>query len=201
MIFSELFKGNEQSFGQWNPANGKSFTAKHKAQPEDFEKHLSGKYGIGRVPIMSDSNCWWGAIDIDCHEENKFINLDLIAKTIFSKGLPLVPCRSKSGGAHCYIFLSEPVPAAILKKVMIKWAKDIGYGGSEIYPKQSELRDNQLGNWINLPYFDAKNTNRYAVEIRNGVPTKLSLEEFLTHAVASSSMYTEDVAGRGTEGL
>jgi len=182
MTFAELFKGNNQSFGQWNPKNSKSRTEKFRPKDEHFDRHLSGKYGIGRVPIMEDNTCWWGAIDIDCHEEGKVINLDIIAKTIFSKGLPLVLCRSKSGGAHCYVFLSKPIPANIVKKVLSKWAGDLGYQESEIFPKQNELRDNQLGNWINLPYFNTDKTNRYAIEMRDQVPTKLTFDEFMIHA-------------------
>jgi len=179
MTFLELFKGNDDSFGQWNPATGKMHTEKSKAKEKDFDRHLSGAYGIGRVPITTNGTCWWGAIDIDCHEKDSFINIDAIAMTIFSKGLPLIPCRSKSGGVHCYVFLSEPIESSLIKKILAKWAIDLNYANSEIFPKQTELRDNQLGNWINLPYFNKDKTNRYAVEIRDSKPVKLSFNDFV----------------------
>jgi len=66
----------------------------------------------------------------------------------------------------------------------------LGYGGSEVFPKQAKLtisKDGKkaLGNWLNLPYFNAAKSMRYAV-----VEGKhLTLEEFLT--VAEKSRITE----------
>lgn len=179
--FSDLFTGNEQTFGYWNPINSKVHTKKRAAKIEDFNAHLDGDHGIGRVPIMDNGTCHWAAIDIDSHN-GEVVSVDIIAKDIFAKGLPLVPCRSKSGGVHCYLFTSEPVPAALIKRVLSGWARDIGHEGSEIFPKQKELRDNMTGNWINLPYFDESCTIRYAVEVKEGVAKKLGLAGFLDYA-------------------
>lgn len=184
--FANLFKGNERTFGQWDPIKAdkksQSYTLYKSATVADFEKHLSGHTGIGRVPILDDNRCWWGAIDIDSHGEDDYINIEAIAKAIYAKGFPLVACRSKSGGVHCYMFASEPIPAIMIKRTLQKWAKEIGYGGVEIFPKQSELLDNQNGNWINLPYFNSESTVRYAVMSENGKPKKLSIEEFIKYA-------------------
>jgi hypothetical protein len=180
--YQKLFVGSSLTFGQWNPSNGKMHTEKTEAKLANFSSHLMGKIGIGIVPVAEDAMCRWGAIDIDCHKEDEFINIDIIAKTIFAKGLPIIPCRSKSGGVHCYIFTSDPVSATVMKRLLKHFAKEIGYDGAEIFPKQSELRDNQTGNWINLPYFDGDNTTRYAIEIRDNKPIQLSLLQFVQFA-------------------
>jgi hypothetical protein len=181
--FANIFRGSKKTFGQWNPTTGKMHTEKRESEISDFSKHLNGDFGIGIVPIMEDKNVWWGAIDIDNHDGSP-ISVEVISRIIFSKGLPLVPCRSKSGGVHCYLFAIEPVPAELMRRLLSKWAREIGYEGSEIFPKQVELRDNITGNWINLPYFGAANTNRYAVEIRDDNPVKLTIEEFINYAEA-----------------
>ena len=38
----------------------------------------------------------------------------------------------------------------------------LGYGGSEVFPKQVELKSqDDTGNFLNLPYFNGNNTTRY----------------------------------------
>jgi len=179
--FRDLFTGSDLTYGQWNPKNGKMHTENVKAPLEAFSKHLNGEYGIGIVPVNSDGNCWWGAIDIDNHGGEP-ININIIAKTIYGKGIPLVPCLSKSGGVHCYLFTSEPVPAVIMQRTLQRWAREIGYGDAEIFPKQEELRDNLTGNWLNLPYFEAIRTPRYAVEARGEEINRLSMQDFIKYA-------------------
>ena len=39
----------------------------------------------------------------------------------------------------------------------------LGYGGSEVFPKQTELKSqDDTGNFLNLPYFNFENSTRYA---------------------------------------
>ena len=38
----------------------------------------------------------------------------------------------------------------------------LGYGGSEVFPKQVELKSkDDTGNFLNLPYFNGNKTTRY----------------------------------------
>ena len=67
-------------------------------------RHLDGKDpALGIVPISSDNKCKWGCIDIDTYpfDHKKFIKKKLKEK----KKIPIVLFRSKSGGAHCFIFI------------------------------------------------------------------------------------------------
>ena len=54
----------------------------------------------------------------------------------------------------------------------------MGYSGCEVFPKQDQIlaERGDVGNFINLPYFDAENTLRYAVDAKG---SELSLEQFL----------------------
>ena len=54
-----------------------------------------------------------------------------------------------------------------MQEALTNWAEWLGYGGAEIFPKQTKLAgegaDRARGNWLNMPYFDQKDTNRYCV--------------------------------------
>ena len=109
------------------------------------------------------------------------IDLVELDRRIKDKELPLIACRTKSGGAHCYLFGAEPLKADLLRKTLKTWSEWLGYAGHEIFPKQSTLKaDNDgvipKGNWLNMPYFDAHSTDRYAVEGGRKVPPEYFLE-------------------------
>ena len=183
-----LFQGNRKAYGQWNPQRGSM-----KTDMGDFvengkvKEHLTGVMGLGLVPVRDDATCMFGVIDIDNHD-GKTIDLMDLSNRVASAALPLVVCRSKSGGAHCYLFCKEPVPAYMIRKVLTKWAGDLKHEKAEIFPKQSKLEEGQIGNWINLPYFGALSdpsiedptmaTNRYAME--GGKPIRI--EAFIQSA-------------------
>lgn len=182
--FSSLFRGNNRSFGTY--ANGRANTHRRAYAVGDFEGHIKGKKGIGIVPVRDDGTCMFAAIDIDNHG-GEIIDLNKIYSKVDALNLPLIVCRSKSGGAHVYMFGLESLPAKMVRSLMSKWASELGYPGAEIFPKQSYLRlneegDRQLGNWINLPYFGGDNTNRYAV----GANSRMSLDLFITEAESAA---------------
>lgn len=171
--FAGLFDGNKRSFGQYR---GNAKTVKEEYSMTNFADHLSGRCGLGIVPIRDDSCCSFAVIDIDCHKEGQEPpDLNAIEETVKRLGLPLNVCRSKSGGAHVYMFLDRPTRAALVTRRMKDYAGIFGYKDAEIFPKQNSLKSGHLGNWINLPYFDEAETQRYCV--RDG--KKLTLAEFL----------------------
>ena len=187
--FINLFRGNMRSFGEWDPKKPKDRamqTIKEPVTPEIIAKHLNGEMGLGIVPIRDDGMCYWGAIDIDNHGSDVDINISAVENRVRSMDLPLIVCRSKSGGVHLYLFGQEPLRADMLKTILTKWMGDLKFEGSDcVFPKQTKMSldsngDRPLGNWINLPYFDAYKTVRYAVE--DGKPCAFDL--FLTNAEA-----------------
>ncbi len=169
--YMKLFHGNQRSYGVWNKKTGKVKTEKEQVTRKQYDDHINGVVGLGLVPILDEGTCWFGAIDIDAHGDAPDIDLVELEAMVRDKDLPLMVCRSKSGGAHLYVFGSEPLPAKLLRHTLAKWAARLGHKGCEIFPKQDSLLEDaegerQLGNWINLPWFDAMNPecNRYAVE-------------------------------------
>ncbi len=169
--FKELFQGGNHAYGQWHQEHGAS--TKHGAVPlSAYENHLAGKVGLGLVPVNEGGVCRFAAIDVDVdtvdHQE--------LYRQVEKHRMPLNVCRSKSGGAHLYLFVKEPgLPAAAVQQVLQRWATVLGYAKAEIFPKQTRVSAQVVGSWINLPYAGGDNTLRYAV----GPSGALSLEEFL----------------------
>ena len=174
--FLRIFAGNEIAHGEYkidgakgNKATGKAKTVKTPVTLDLWLGHLSGELGLGVVPITQKSTCTWGAVDIDCYE-----GMDLEALSM-KLPEPLVLCRSKSGGAHIMLFTQQPVTATVMRKKLSLVARAVGHANAEIFPKQDTLNPNDIGNWINMPYFNAESTTRYCV--KGGVA--LTAEEFV----------------------
>jgi hypothetical protein len=103
-----------------------------------------------------------------------------MAATVARLGFPLVTARSKSGGAHLYLFTKQPIDAGTMQDKLRDMAARLGHGGAEIFPKQRKLMPKECGGWINAVYFDMERTNnRYAV-LANG--DRLTAEQFLNLA-------------------
>ena len=193
--FMSLFRGNDRSYGRWDPATGRVITIEGAYRVDEFEAHLTGSgAGVGVVPILDDGTCYFGVIDIDNHGSDQDVDFVKLVANIKLHSLPLIVCRSKSGGAHCYLLGAERMPAARVREVLTRWANKIGaYEMAtnrivDIFPKQDRLdMDDQgnraLGNWINLPYYDRENTKRYGVD-QSG---ELTLDLFVTLAESSKT--------------
>jgi hypothetical protein len=182
--FMRLFRGRENFYGQFVelPNGDKKVTTERRELTEEIWKnHLRGQGPyLGVIPIRDDNHCYWGAIDCD---DKRIDHIGLYHK-VQKAGLPLVVCRSKSGGAHLYLFLSDPAPAALVIQKLKEWAIYLKINRNpdgrdiEIFPKQEVINPGDIGNWINLPYYNVNNTNRFAYV--NEHPATVA--DFIEHA-------------------
>jgi hypothetical protein len=109
--FMSVFEGSEVAHGQTTvgrtsrlgKAEAKSFVVREPLTSSLVDAHLKGGQGIGSIPINSNNMCKFGAIDVDDYD----LNLQDVVARVWSANLPLVVCRSKSGGAHIYLFLKD----------------------------------------------------------------------------------------------
>lgn len=185
--FRALFAGMPNSYGTYNNINkqrddgkrtGDPLTVRKPVTDELWEQHLNGTNGLGIVPIREDSTVMFGAIDIDVYSD---LNHGKLAALMAQQDLPLVPCKTKSGGMHAYLFCVEPTPAVKMQERLRDIAARLGFGNSEIFPKQTKTTERDGGSWINMPYFGGDDTTRYAVK-PNG--DRYTVEEFLRVANA-----------------
>jgi hypothetical protein len=181
--FLDIFDGLDRAYGTYqinsSRADGKQIgnavTLRKPVTVDLWTQHLSGKQGIGIIPIKDNSHCKFGAIDIDVYTG---LSIPNILKQVKHHNFPLVPCRSKSGGCHLFLFTSEEVPADILVNKLKEMAAILGYGNCEIYPRQTKIlvERGDMGQWINVPYFNGVKGLRYAID-ENNAP--ISAEHFI----------------------
>lgn len=137
--------------------------------------HLHGGEGLGVIPINDNAECVWGAIDVDIYP----LDLVELEQKVRELDLPFVVLRTKSGGAHLTAYWSNWQSAAAVRAKMAEASFALGLGERELYPKQVKLASkSDIGNWLNMPYFNYEETERYAVI--DGEPA--SVEEFLNYA-------------------
>jgi len=188
--FKDLFMGNIHNYGlhkysfseDGKKEKGTNNTITNKlVTMVQYQKHLTGKMGLGIIPINEESKCKFAVIDIDVYDKNFKPYLDAIDRNNF----PLIPFYSKSGGLHIYVFFKTLTKAKDAVDRLQKISRILGITlfvkqykneALEIFPKQIKLNAGQIGNWINLPYYDAEDTKQGL--IRNG--SVLNFSEALT---------------------
>jgi len=180
--FKKIFEGLKIAYGQYQKGErsengkqkGKAFIVRKNVSDDLWENHLKGEgAALGIIPITENNSCKWGCIDIDQYNFDHFSLIQSIRKHNF----PLIVCRSKSGGAHVFLFTEDFIPAATMQATLKKMAATLGYEGSEIFPKQTEILVDRgdTGNFLNLPYHNEMKGLRYAIKDDGNAAT---LEEF-----------------------
>ena len=171
--FINIFEGSYSAYGQTRKTEefderGKhktrSFIIKKRPTKQMFQEHLEGKDpALGIIPINEQNKCKWACIDIDLY--NGFDHKELIRK-IKEQEFPLLVCRSKSGGAHVFLFADNFVPAALFRNKLKDMAAKLGYANAEIFPKQNkvDMQKGGTGSFLNLPYHNMKMTMRYGIK-------------------------------------
>ena len=143
--FKFIFEGLDIAYGQHQPngsradgkQQGKSSVVRREVTDELWEKHLKGEGpSLGIIPIRADNTTKWGCIDIDDYPIDHH---SLIIK-IRKLKLPLVHCKSKSGGAHIFLFMKNTIASKTMKNKLSAIAALLGQSKSEIFPKQSGIQ-------------------------------------------------------------
>ncbi len=168
--FAALFSGYQKAYGTYQIRNlaadgkaiGKAQTLRGEPTESIYRAHLEGAgSGLGIIMLREDNTVYFGAIDYDV----KTMDHVKAEAKIRALELPLILCRSKSGGGHFYCFTKEPVAAGDMRDRLSEWTALLGMSDStEVFPKQTtRVNENDIGNWINIPYFEWEQTNRYAI--------------------------------------
>jgi hypothetical protein len=186
----DLFDGFRGAYGTYSghlasadggpKLKGRAISIPKDVTPIQWEQHVAGDVGLGIIPIDQNSEVKFAAIDIDAYEPNTPQNVN---KRVQQLKLPLVVCATKSGGAHVYLFMREFTDAGMVVKRMREFASILGQGNAEIFPKQTRIvpERGDIGQWINVPYFNAGSTTRYGLD---HVGRILNAMDFITYAVS-----------------
>ena len=180
--FKNIFSGLTIAYGQYQPGErgengkqqGKAFIVRKPVTDELWENHLTGKGRPWESSLLRRTMIVGGGVLILTN-----ITLIILAslKVLGPNNFPLIVCRSKSGGAHVFLFTKENIPASLMQSKLKQFAKVLGYEGSEIFPKQTEILVDRgdTGNFLNLPYHNEMKGLRYAI---NDNGSGCTLEEF-----------------------
>ena len=171
--FIDLFAGLKRAHGctyvekkssDGTKVKGKSFVKREPVTDKLWQDHLNGiEPSLGIIPIDENNQCRWGCIDVDKYN----LNHKKIITLINNHQLPLTLCRSKSGGAHIFLFTTTPVTAKLMRDRLTSISAFLGFGNAEVFPKQVELKsEDDTGNFLNLPYFNSTKTTRYAFNFK-----------------------------------
>lgn len=188
--FKALFRGYDHAYGTYeitgtnkrkNKKEGTATTVREEITDELWAKHLAGEQSLGVMPINQDNECLWGCLDVDVYDGLDHAKL---LKDFNEAGLPFVVCRSKSGGAHAFLFFESPVLAYDLQMKLKEIAAAFGLSKCDIFPRQSQVLwdKGDVGSWLNLPYFNAAGSLRYGIAPDGSA---LPLPEFLDTAEAA----------------
>jgi|TARA_A100000164_G_scaffold377321_1_gene416242 hypothetical protein len=187
--FMEMFASRFDVRGQTVPTGLKNEKGKEEVDVElffeaitdqHFELHLQDKLpvsgktaencrkvnkalpfcGLGLVPIRPGVNdCKWGCLDIDEY------NLDhkKLIQDIIKIGPRMIVFRSKSGGAHVFLFTKEWVSAKLMVEKLESIRDALGLPKrTEVFPKQISVEEEGFGSFLNMPYLGGEFSQRYA---------------------------------------
>ncbi len=134
--------------------------------PEVLHDHLRGclessvdrEFVVGIYPLLPDETCWLVAIDLDGADWQD--DAAALLATCRELGISGALERSRSGnGAHLWVFLAEPAPAASARKLgsllltrAMESRPEIGLASYDrLFPSQDTLPLGGFGNLIALP--------------------------------------------------
>jgi len=154
--FANLFRGNPDA--HYVRENGEYRRVDGAITIADTEQHLAGgSSSLLSIPILTDGNCYFGALDVDRHlDSDPPVDHAALAVQITRLGLPLAVCRSKNPkSAHCWLFIREEAgcSATIVRRLLERYRQVLAITGEvEVFPKQERLEPGKVGNGINLPF-------------------------------------------------
>jgi len=174
----------EPGKAKWEIKGSGAKTLKQPVTLELWQQHVAGTRPLGIVLVNEKGLCSCASIDVDVYDKGD--QLDVIEPAV-QRGL--VPCRSKSGGLHLFLFLKDAQPAAAVQAVLRDLAQQLGVPNAEIFPKQTQIVEERgdFGNWIVMPYFGSTYGDR--LKWQHGLKadgTDMLLPEFLDVAEAAS---------------
>lgn len=141
--FIDLFSGRDDAYGSWEGG-----CVKLKVTQATFMSHLIGDEGIGIYPVTPDNHTRWGCSDIDVPDLDAVRNL----QTALSMKKIITWVERSRRGYHLWLFATEPVPAAAMRRCLLAAHQVCDYPAKEVNPKQETVTSG-YGNYVRLPYF------------------------------------------------
>ena len=170
-----LFAGREGVHArQWIDEEGRvGYSPVHEPLADHLlALHLQGSATLGVYPVRADQTVLFGVVDIDIRksalsmgeagqpvaarlQELVLADARRLARQFDELHLPVYAEDSGYKGIHLWLFFAEPVPAAVVKRFFEAVVQRVGPPSPElqweVFPKQEQVAEDQLGNLIKLP--------------------------------------------------
>lgn len=147
-MFVGLFAGRDDCRGSWNGG-----CIRERVTRTHFVNHLFTQgEGMGVYPAWTDRDkTWtrWGCTDIDKTEDP--VDAIKIRDVFDSVGVDSWIERTAHGW-HVWVFAGGDVEAKHMRNMFLAAHQIAGVPAKEVNPKQAELAEGQVGNYVRLPY-------------------------------------------------
>jgi hypothetical protein len=144
-----------------------------------IKQHLGDGEPMGVYPMVHVGDFWqvnWGCVDFDEGEETAWIEAQNLRVVLGELGITGWVERSRSKGFHVWVFTSAPTRAEHMRKTLLGATQIAKASTKEINPKQSEMAEGQLGNYVRLPYphalTDSEMSDRRVMVSEDGFPIR-----------------------------
>jgi hypothetical protein len=147
--FITLFRGRGDVYG-----HDEGRCVKGALNRERFLGHLHGDELIGVYPMVPHGNehvVVWGCSDFD-NGEVSFDDAQKLRHALLAVGITSWIERSRSKGHHLWVFAEAPVPAIVMRHMLLAAHQVANVPAKEVNPKQETLAPGQYGNYVRLPY-------------------------------------------------
>lgn len=214
-LFRSLFKGRDDVYSvRWDSKNGRSgYTPacenewlsgvcdKPRIKCSDCNNrkllsindqaiynHLSGKKTIGAYALLAHETCWFLAADFDGDHWQE--DASAFARTAKLNGIHASLEISRSGdGAHVWVFFSQPIPAAIARRLgsaLITLTCDNERllhlkSYDRLFPNQDTMPKGGFGNLIALPLQKTPRENGCSVFVDDLLKPYQDQWDYLAH--------------------
>lgn len=145
-MFVKLFRGRGDCYGSWDGG-----CVRERLTVDTFRQHLADGPHVGVYPAFpydGQTVCIWGCTDIDYD----IVDHPLAIKAALEvKGVTSWLERTRKGW-HLWVFAHELVDAASMRRMFLAAHQVADVPAKEVNPKQEQLADRQVGNYVRLPY-------------------------------------------------
>jgi hypothetical protein len=181
--FSSLFAGRRDAYFLSKEKGGSAVWEPVSLQL--FRRHLMGEVEIGTYPVLDNSLCKWGCIDVDNENESDAWEqaTDLWAVWRYWD-VPSWIERSRSKGYHVWVFPDEWLPSSVMRNAGLYINSIAGEPSKEVNPKNDSpwrLRTG-LVNTVRTPYSGSANEGRMIVVNPEDKEDSYSLRYFTERA-------------------
>lgn len=189
--FVTLFRGRGDCYGSWDGG-----CVREALTRQHFREHLGDGPHIGVypcVPHLGRTMCVWGCTDIDYDgPQDAWLLHDAFEQVNVTSWVE----RTRRG-YHVWVFTDELLLAKDMRRMFLAAHVVTELNPKEVNPKQEQLAQGQVGNYVRLPYPKVGSGQRVVVD-RNG--DEVPFEQFLYQAMSNrtpgdtiravASMYT-----------